>query len=67
MSPENDNQNMPEEKGYAEILEKINIIEQNIKGIPAEEIPTIKSVVEEIKAMIEEKEVKKDGDKKYGY
>lgn len=51
----------------SEVLQKLQAIEDQIKGIPASEIPTIKSVVDDIRANLPVKEEAKDNGKKYGY
>ena len=55
------------EIGLSEVLQKLQAIEDQIKGIPASEIPTIKSVVDDIRANLPVKEEAKDNGKKYGY
>ena len=51
----------------SEVLQKLQAIEDQIKGIPASEIPTIKSVVDDMRANLPVKEEAKDNGKKYEY
>ena len=51
----------------SEVLQKLQAIEDQIKGIPSSEIPTIKSVVDDIRANLPVKEEAKDNGKKYEY
>ena len=67
--PNNEEQQGTQTSGIdlSEVLQKLQAIEEQIKGIPASEIPTIKSVVDDIRANLPVKEELKDNGKKYGY